>query len=103
MVSPIKRCISCPEPSDGSYQCLPMQKNPSDCCAEPLEVRLIELRPKCLTLSNGPGDASMTKLERLFAALALAVTIAVFVPNGAEAYSRWGYYSGAGQWGGWGW
>jgi len=79
-----------------------MPKSRSDCRVACLEVLWIDCAI-CFDPEQRPGDASMTKLERLFAALALAATIVVFVPNGAEAYSRWGYYSGSGQWGRWGW
>ena len=45
----------------------------------------------------------MTRLNKIVVAFALIAGVVAFAPNSAEAYCRAGYYSGCGQWGGWGW
>jgi len=45
----------------------------------------------------------MSKLTKYFAAVMLIFSFVGFVPESAKAYCRSGYYSGCGQWDGWGW
>ena len=45
----------------------------------------------------------MIKLIKIFAAVILTVSVVSFAPSSAEARCPGGYYSGCGQWGGWGW
>ena len=45
----------------------------------------------------------MSKLLKIIATFTFVVSFAAFAPGSAEAYCRGGYYSGCGQWGGWGW